>query len=87
MCIRTQEQFDHPPDIRCLPNGIALSPDEGGEFWREGCTDPSWESDYCLKAFDACPIVGIPFLGIREMKGKLIAKLRTNSWHGIGCER
>jgi hypothetical protein len=63
MCTRSQvDSLGDPPDTKCLPNGLILSPDGGGQFWRQGCTDQSWQSEYCLNAFNACPAVRIAFL-------------------------
>jgi hypothetical protein len=41
MCCRTS-------DI-CLPNGLCLNYNQNSPFyWRESCTDPTWQSPYCL---------------------------------------
>jgi hypothetical protein len=76
MCIRSQtDAGGYPPDTRCLPNGLIVSPDSGGQFWRHGCTDPSWESDYCLKAFNACEHVGVSFLAMETPVAHCVADL------------
>ncbi|KAH8599211.1 hypothetical protein B0O99DRAFT_683193 [Bisporella sp. PMI_857] len=56
MCWRSQRLGPAPPDASCLPNGLTLNinRDGGNEFWRQGCTDPTWQSPYCLKAFNQC---------------------------------
>lgn len=88
MCLRSQSLGSAPPDIGCLPNGVVL--DYSGQFWRDSCTDPTWQSDYCLKAFNACPNVGISFLKHRESEKKVAGGGFTRlirSWHGIGFKR
>jgi len=81
MCLRSQSEGSNPPDTGCLPNGVALNVALSWPFWRDGCTDPTWQSDYCLKAFNTCPNVGIPFLSIGEVKRKsLVANCKANSF-------
>jgi hypothetical protein len=59
MCLRTEQLGVAGPDVACLANGLSLAIDGVGtkRYWRNGCTDPTWSSPYCLKAFDACDIV------------------------------
>jgi hypothetical protein len=34
----------------CLPNGLCVNYAHGETFyWRDSCTDPTWQSPYCLK--------------------------------------
>lgn len=58
MCCATNRHAssqDHPDT--CLSNGLCHNPctsggdcsDIPGRYWRESCTDPSWESSFCLK--------------------------------------
>jgi len=57
MCYRTGTANGILPDTTCYPNGISLNVDTvtGAKgYWRQMCTDASWESPYCLKAFDKC---------------------------------
>lgn len=55
MCCATNRTAD--ADV-CLPNGLCHNPcsatgicggSENGQYWRETCTDSSWNSPYCLK--------------------------------------
>ncbi|TAQ90319.1 hypothetical protein B7494_g1393 [Chlorociboria aeruginascens] len=57
MCYRSQaDAGGSPADQLCLPNGVSqnLRTDGVYEYWRQSCTDPTWESPYCQKAFVAC---------------------------------
>ncbi len=54
----------------CLSNGLCQNPcsadgDCGlgaGRFWREGCSDPTWKSPFCLKDVCTDPAVSSPQL-------------------------
>lgn len=62
MCYRSQvDATGSPADHSCLPNGITQNINIAGgyEYWRQSCTDPTWQSPYCLNAFDACVSVGL----------------------------
>jgi hypothetical protein len=58
MCCRTQEVNGDPADT-CLPNGLCMNNQGVNKttYWRESCTDPTWKSPYCLKAFNPCTAV------------------------------
>lgn len=43
MCCATNRTSDAD---QCLQNGLCYNPN-GGYYWREGCTDPTWKSDAC----------------------------------------
>jgi hypothetical protein len=55
MCCRTQEEGGDPADV-CLSSGLC-SNTQGNTttYWRESCTDPTWESPYCVAI--ACGMV------------------------------
>jgi hypothetical protein len=60
MCYRSQPDiYGAPPDYACLPNGITLQNNTrwGIAYWRQSCTDPTWQSPYCLNAFNECAAV------------------------------
>jgi hypothetical protein len=53
----------------CLTNGLCQNPcnadgdcgaESGGRFWRESCTDPTWNSLYCLK--NVCADTQVSFI-------------------------
>ncbi|KFY24344.1 hypothetical protein V491_02198 [Pseudogymnoascus sp. VKM F-3775] len=62
MCYRVstdESTFNYPPDLGCLPNGITISNSSipgANPYWRQTCTDQTWKSEYCLNAFNDCPI-------------------------------
>lgn len=61
-CCRAQET--------CLPNGLCenVQIDNGTTtytYFREGCTDPSWNSPSCLTPLNTCPNVRVSILQSR----------------------
>jgi len=57
MCYRSGVADGISPDFGCFPNGLSMTmnPFSGEKYyWRQMCTDASWESPSCLKAFDKC---------------------------------
>ncbi|OBT78732.1 hypothetical protein VF21_02596 [Pseudogymnoascus sp. 05NY08] len=62
MCYRVSTDasvFNYPPDLGCLPNGVTIanaSISGANRYWRQSCSDKTWESEYCLNAFNGCPI-------------------------------
>lgn len=63
----------------CMPNGLCINTVQNPwvEIWRESCTDPTWKSPFCLKAFDGCSGVSQSFG--REERAKTDC-LRTRIW-------
>lgn len=59
MCYRAQTTlWEGVPDWQRYPNGITV--DGTGNCWRQGCTDRTWASPFCLSAFSGCPNVSSP---------------------------
>ncbi|KFZ18066.1 hypothetical protein V502_04319 [Pseudogymnoascus sp. VKM F-4520 (FW-2644)] len=62
MCYRVgtdNSVYNYPPDLGCLPNGITVANASiagANPYWRQSCSDQTWESEYCLNAFNDCPI-------------------------------
>jgi hypothetical protein len=55
MCCRTQQVGDVPADV-CLSNGLCSNTNSNETtYWRESCTDPTWQSPYCIAV--ACGMV------------------------------
>ncbi|PGH16539.1 hypothetical protein AJ79_01645 [Helicocarpus griseus UAMH5409] len=59
MCCALSGRLSHTVDS-CMSNGLCSNPcqldgsgicnsESGGAVWRESCTDPTWESPFCLK--------------------------------------
>jgi hypothetical protein len=61
MCYRSQATSDgSTADYTCLPSGLSVNNRYGhDQYWRQGCTDPTWQSDYCLKSVSTCQNVTI----------------------------
>ncbi|KFY69746.1 hypothetical protein V499_09798 [Pseudogymnoascus sp. VKM F-103] len=62
MCYRVstdESVFNYPPDLGCLPSGITIANATiigANRYWRQSYSDQTWESEYCLNAFNDCPI-------------------------------
>lgn len=48
-------------DDTCLPNGLCQTRGANADamFWRESCTDPTWNSPLCLKGFCNSGVVSV----------------------------
>lgn len=51
-------------DDTCLPNGLCQTREANVDamYWRESCTDPTWNSPFCLKGFCDTGVVSILLL-------------------------
>jgi hypothetical protein len=51
---------------QCLKNGLCYNPN-GGLYWREGCTDPTWTSEACSRLCRSGRMSSICYVLIRTI--------------------
>ena len=86
MCCGTNRTAPAKKDI-CLPNGLCHYPcSNGGDcsgipgtYWRESCTDPKWNSPYCLKGVCTDNDVRLGFLNDNLDNGRM-ADVKIGNW-------
>lgn len=56
------------PGDECRPDGLCLNPVRG--LFRDGCTDPSWESSSCIKLCHAGLGMSIFSFDLKQLEGE-----------------